>query len=117
MHCADLQRLHFSQDMAAEVFARQVVDLREQNRGLKRKAEEAGLEVERLEQRLVDAECTLCHLANNNVLLECGHKLCSTCLDRVQSPSRWRGSELPSAAKDLPTCPFCRTKIDNFTQF
>lgn len=104
MHCTDLQRLHFLQDMAAEVFARQVVDLREQNRGLKRKAEEAGLEVERLEQRLVDAECTLCHLANNNVLLECGHKLCSTCLDRLQ-------------AGDLPTCPFCRQRINSFTQF
>ena len=104
VHCADLQRLQLLQDMAAEVFARQVVDLREQNRGLKRKAEEAGLEVERLEQRLVDAECTLCHLANNNVLLKCGHKLCITCLDRLQ-------------AKDLPTCPFCRSEIDSFTQF
>ena len=58
---ADLQRLQFSQDMAAEVFARQVVDLREQNKGLKRKANEAAFEVERLEQRLVDAECTLSH--------------------------------------------------------
>ena len=96
--------------MATEVFARGVVVLTEENRGLKRKAEQSEEELKRLEKRLVDATCTICQNANNNVLLKCGHKLCTTCLDS------WRAQHA-DAADNVTTCPFCRNGIVGFKQF
>ena len=45
--------------------------------------------------------CTICNERPKDVVIQCGHRLCKTCLDEFQKRSR--------------DCPFCKKTIQNFT--
>ena len=101
----------YLQEIASEVFAKHILHLTEQNRGLKRKAEQVEVETERLEQRLQHIECNVCRDANNNVLLKCGHMICSSCLEKLEAGVGEYRSSL------LPTCPWCRKGVEVEARF